>query len=374
MKKKSLLFLLFCLALALFFGCKKDEEEPPKDNILPANMTIDIPESISNSSGGQKCTSEDIEPICGDSIYEMLRVFIYIGEASADLINEIATALNQYNINQAMSDSYISDEDGRTKNFVVVENVTYNSVNWEFELTIADNESGGKALQLLWNNTSPVKVIAILNPHNCNYNDNAPSDLMYKVEYSEVGDMGYEKHMIVSITNAPMEDTFSIDNLKMFVGKTGDIIDVFGNSNHPNAVLIDPNYTGGFNWAFVARGDDVKDIGVAKVGLPPCIYEYNSADSIFDPGPYSIFNVLKREIKAYWKDSVDVTDQSVLDSLINIYIQNTQAPAYFNDNGFISCGTNIPTNPAGFTTEFIDLSGLTPYKPKDINDLVIEFY
>ncbi len=369
MKKKSLLFLLFCLALALFFGCKKDEEdEPIKDSILPKWVSIDIPEAISNSAGSKKCTYQDIEPIPGDSLYEMLRVFIHIGEASADLVSEIMNALSQHDINQAMTFSYISDEDGRTKNCVVVENVTVDGSNYEFKLTITDQD-GNNALQVIWNR-NPIEGITIIQPYNCNRTEPASlANLIYKVEYSEVGDMGFDKHMIVTIAGAPKEDDFYINNLKMFVGKTGDIIDVYGNSNHPDAVIL--TTVGGLNWAFVARGDDVQKIGVAKVGLPSCIYEYNLTDSIF--GPYSLENVLRNEITAYWEDSVSITPTQ-LDSIITLYIQNAQAPGYFGNNGFVSCATPVPTNPAGFTTEFIDLSGLTPYKPKDINDLVIEFY
>ena len=61
--------------------------------------------------------------------------------------------------------------------------------------------------------------------------------------------------MVVSITNIQDEDEGFLDNMKMFVGKNGDLIDVYGNSNHPELTILDPDFQGGRSYAFVARGD-----------------------------------------------------------------------------------------------------------------------
>ena len=76
--------------------------------------------------------------------------------------------------------------------------------------------------------------------------------------------------MIVSIAGLPEIDPFlapfHMDGMKMFVGKKGDQVDVYGNSSHPNAKFLTEKV--GYNWAFVASGSASEDIAVVELGLP----------------------------------------------------------------------------------------------------------
>ena len=79
-------------------------------------------------------------------------------------------AIRLYQINEPMEVTFESDDDGRVKHLVVVEDSDYDERSWEFQLTITDvdsegNEDGGKALQLFWDR-DPIRGIALLKPSN----------------------------------------------------------------------------------------------------------------------------------------------------------------------------------------------------------------
>jgi hypothetical protein len=178
---------------------------------------------------------------------------------------------------------------------VVVKDSEFDGQMWEFQLTITDadsegNDDGGKALQVFWNR-HPMKGIAILKPYNIDRLNSADmGDAMFRIDYNE-DDLFYDATMMVYAAGLPMpsplENPFALKSLKMFAGKKGDIIDVYGNSDHPNAILI--SGTPGFNWAFVAAGNDVKDLGVAEVGLPPSNLDEPSREKLL--GYYAIGEV-----------------------------------------------------------------------------------
>jgi len=144
----------------------------------------------------------------------------------------------------------------------------------------------------------------------------------------------------------------------MFAGKSGDFIDVYGNSNHPNAIFFAGN--AGFNWAFVASGDESKNIGAAKVGLPPSNLDEPSGEVLLDF--YSIKNVFTREINAVWPG----LDQAIIDA----YLVNTEGPGYFDSEGFVSGGVS-PGDDWDVLVE--RLENLSPYNPKEISNLTVEF-
>jgi hypothetical protein len=266
-----------------------------------------------------------------------------------------------------MSLSFESDEDGRTKNLVVTENPSFEGENWDFMLTITDAMSesepdGGKGLQIFWNRY-PIKGIAIIKPFNTNRDEDQEfEEGIFRIDYSEGGEHGYENHMIVSIANletaSPLEDPFSINALKMFAGKEGDIIDVYGNSNHPNAKFFTEDV--GFNWAFVASGSESKDIGVAEVGLPPSNLDEPNKKTLLDY--YSIKNVFTREIYELWP--------TINQHNVDAYLHNTGAPGYFADHGFVSGGESPGEE---YNDLEFRLSLLSPYNPKEISNLTINF-
>ena len=94
-------------------------------------------------------------------------------------------------------------------------------------------------MQIFWNR-KPISGVAILKPYNIDRtNDENIQDAVFRVEYSEAGEKGYDAHMLVAASGLhvadPLDNVYCANALKMFVGKSGDMIDVFGNSNHPNA-------------------------------------------------------------------------------------------------------------------------------------------
>ncbi len=370
MKKRNfILVTLAIFAAVLFNQCKDDEENEPKPNnqedILPSSFKVDIPGAISNTNPSSKRTNDD--NITGDDIYGPLTWFIHVGESAAEIVEDIMLAIAVHNLNQPMTFSFVSDDDDRTKNVEVIEDSQFDGETWMYQLTITDagsegNDDGGKAMQVFWNN-DPVKGIAILKPYNIDRDENQDApNAMYRIDYSEVGENGYEQHMIVSIDELPMEDPsvdpYSINSLKMFAGKTGNIVDVYGNSNHPNAQFFNNDI--GFNWAFVASGHEQTDLGVAEVGLPPSTLDETGRDVLL--GDYSIKNVFENQIYEMWPD--------IDSAAVAKYLVNTEAPGYFDTYGFIQGGT-APGQ--GYTELEANILQLSPYNPNEIQNLAISF-
>jgi hypothetical protein len=156
----------------------------------------------------------------------------------------------------------------------------------------------------------------------------------------------------------------------MFAGKNGDVIDIHGNSNHPGFKIIDTTYTGGRNYAFVARSNRELNISVAKIALPPS--SVSTIENIFEE--YSIKNVIKRELEEEYAGLISIypAAQDTLDAMVDLYTAEAEPPGYFDAGGFISNADSIPDN-EGFTEEFMDLSGMQPYVPFDIKNLIISF-
>lgn len=368
MKKINLKVLVLLLAgLAFFYSCQQEADIPqPEGSILPERFGVDIPDALSsmNYSSGRVA---DIDTLQGNVIYSHLNTFIHVGEEAAEIVRDIIFGIRLYQINRPMSLSFESDEDGRTKNLVVVENASYDGENWEFKLTITDAASegeadGGKGLQIFWNR-SPIKGVALLKPYNIYRGSHMEmSETLFRIEYSESGDHGYENHMLVAIADLPLshplEDPYAMSTLKMFAGKNGDIIDVYGNSNHPNASFFAGN--SGFNWAFVASGSESQEIGVAEVGLPPSNLDEPSREVLL--AYHSIKEVFTREINEVWPG---IDEESV-----DAYLHNTGAPGYFADHGFVQGGDS-----PGEEYDALEgrLNNLSPYNPKEVTNLSIVF-
>lgn len=366
MKKLSLVLTAMLFAMFIFTSCQKDNNFDK--NSLPSTFKVDIPDAIS-SSDAQK--SAKVDQLGGDEIYQQLRLFIAVGEGAADIVQEIIWGIATYDLDKAMSFSFTSDDDGRVKNIEVVENVQYNGKNWLYQLTMTDalDEGGdhnGIGMQIFWNN-NPVDGIAILYPYNVNRSDTAEawSKGMFQIEYSETGEYGYEKSMIVSVADLPLlgVDEYEMSSLKMFVGKNGDVVDVYGNSAHPNATLF--NGGNGFDWAFVASGNEISDYAVAEVGLPAYNLDQSSREILLKEN--SIHNVFSTLISDWYLEE----NGSEIDSLtLAAYLENAQAPGFFNKDGFIGSGT-APTS--DFDVLISNIDALSPYNPLSIANLSIVF-
>jgi hypothetical protein len=364
MKKISLILTVIFAISLLFTSCDKNANLINAD-IVPDNFKVDIPNSLSNAS--DKASKDDV--LDGNDIYGHLTTFIAVGEGAADIVQGIMRAIRRYDLDQAMSFSFESDEDGRTKSVVIIENSSFEGQIWEYQLTMKD-EDGGTALQVFWNN-SPVKGIAILNPYNIDrttVNEWSQSEqwtdenTMYRVDYSEA-ETDYEAQMIVYISGLKLPDSiqaynrFAMETLKMFAGKKGNVVDVYGNSNHPKAYFFDDTKEG-FNWAFVAAGNDVANIGIAEVGLPPSYLDETSRTVLLET--HSIHNVFETELTALGYSQTD----------IDVYLAHTLAPGYFANGEFLQAGTS----PGSSYDEIqSSMETLSPYNPIEISNLSIQF-
>lgn len=373
---KSILLVVLVLTALMIQSCEQiDKEKTTDTGILPERFKVDIPNSLSNTNSTSKsayksASKANSDTIKGNEIYGNLNTFIAVGEASADVVVHIIAGIAIYHIDEPMSISFVGDDDNRTKNLVVEENVEFSDRTWEYGLTITDAESegnadGGKALQVFWN-VNPIEGIAIIKPYNCDRIKNAEvADAIFKVEYSEAGMANYERYMIVEIARLPMKtaEIYGINTLKMFVGRNGDAVDVYGNSNHPNAKFFTDKT--GYDWAFVASGYDSKDIAVAEVGLPSNILNSDDRGVILKEN--SMKNVLTQEINDWFIETIGFKPDS---ASLSGYLKNADAPGFFADHGFIQGGTA----PSDDYLPLVDrIKDLTPFNPKEINDLMIEF-
>ena len=356
--------------VAAMMSCEQNPTVEQPASILPDNFGIDIPSTISNNgniSGRISNGRTNADVLQGDDIYQHLETFIHVGERAAEIVGEIINGIKQHNINGALTLSYQSDDDGRDKTLVVVEGDTYEGVNYEFSLTITDadsegNQDGGYAMQIFWNR-SPIEGVAIIKPYNLDrLHDADAGEGVFKIEYNSESNLGYDAHMIVSMANLTLEEAavnpYSMRTLKMFVGKTANIIDVFGNSNHPNAQFFTTET--GFNWAFVASGYNDQDLAIAEVGLPPSDLNESSRAILLET--YSIRNVFTEQILIEYPN----VEQGILD----LYLMNTNGPGYFTNEGFVA-GGNAPSSL--WEDLALRINELAPYNPSEISTLRIDF-
>jgi hypothetical protein len=361
---KVLTILAAALMTVILPSCNKNESEPPatEENIIPERFTIDIPNSISSY---EYYKDANIDTLQGNDIYNHLRTFIYVGEHAAGVVGELILAISLYHLSQPMTFSFTSESDGRLKTVVIIENALFEDHTWEYKMTITDSGADAvesTAAQVFWDK-NPIEGISILNPYNLDRNtDPKFMETMYRIDYSETGSMGYAYHMIVTLDGLPLEDPlenpYSVSTLKMFVGKNDETVSVYGNTEHPNAKFFTSDT--GFDWAFVAAGRQSEDIGVAEVGLPPNTLDSGDREVLLVDN--SIKNVFTEQIYAVWP-WIDSTS-------VQAYLYNTEAPGFFNHDGFIQGGT--PPSPA-YDPLVNLIAGLTPYNPAAIHELTVEF-
>ena len=70
-----------------------------------------------------------------------------------------------------------------------------------------------------------------------------------RIAYSEKVTDAYDARMTVEMAGLPAVNIYEVESMKMFVGRKGDMIDVKGNSHHPNARFNFYDETKGYNWA-----------------------------------------------------------------------------------------------------------------------------
>jgi len=365
MKKINLLLSAIVMVAILFTSCKKDEDDiVVTESTLPSNFKVDIPSSISNATANKNDKST------GGEIYGHLRTFIFVGESAAEVVQDIMRAISVHNLSQAMEISFESDDDGRTKKLIVIENSNFEGKNYDFQLTMTDalaesNADGGVAMQIFWNKSSVIGL-TILKPYNLNRTENPEeNEILYRIDYSEIGNH-YDQEMTVYISGLPIpadvssgDDKFTMETLKMFAGRKGDIVDVFGNSNHPKAWLFNEENVG-FNWAFAASSDRAQNIASAEVGLPSSSLNSTSRTVLLEEN--SIHNIFETEIRALYPN--------IAQADLDVHLADTNGAAFFHEGGFITAGTSPGTSYDEISTS---MSNLVPFNPSEVSIMKIEF-
>jgi hypothetical protein len=352
---------LFLVAAALLISsCEKKG----KKNIVPEDFKIGISDAISSPDFDKKGLQYDLldDTVRGNELYQQLRNMIYVGEFSADIVNSSMLTIRELGIDQAMDFSFTSKDDGRKKDVVVRENVDFQNRTWQYGMMITD--AGNKAFQLFWD-LNPVEGIALLDIGEFNHQALLQRNSFIKIEYSE-DDLFFDRQMLVYITNLDSLDRNYMNKLKMFVGQWGDLVYIRGNSNHPTAAIVDPNYVGGRSWCFVAKNHINLNIALAKVSMPPV--DLNTISGIWST--FSMDKVLEEEIRTVYSDLPTVEQ----DAIVAVATAEAKSPGFFVGNaGFYTSGLdNIPLLP-GFDNDFIDLSGLDPFIPNEVNIMDLTF-
>lgn len=371
MKKLSFnSFVSLLLGVLLFTACDNTFNNGPgvddQKSILPDQLSVDIPAALLDDLSSLK-GAPVVDTLKGREIYGHLRFFIFTGDHAGRIVKHIIYGIRRYNIDQVKTVTYESEDDGRIKNLVVVESPEFDGRTWEYGLTITDAESegepdGGKAMQIFWN-ANPKEGITIIKPYNLDRSgEEEMAQAMFRIDYSGAGEMGYDHHMIVSISDLPEIDPllapYAMDGMKMFVGKKGDFVDVYGNSSHPNAKFLTEKV--GYNWAFVASASDDDDAAVVELGLPQSSLDAEGRAVLLEE--FSIYNVLYDEVKTIWPHASD--------EILMAWLANTEAPGFFNRHGFIQAGES----PGDQFLPLVDRIGeLSPYNPKAVATLEISF-
>jgi hypothetical protein len=354
--------LISVLVISLtIVSCQNDPE--PKAGMMPERFSVDIPSSMTTGASAGRTQGDTLS---GNAVYLNLATFIAVGGGSAKIVEDIIHGINRYALVNVETATFNGEDDGRAKHLVVTKEVDFEGKTWQYMLLVTDadsegNADGGKAIQVYWNQGTPIHGVAIIRPYNCDRAHNAPlMNAMYRVNYDEETDAGYDAQMEIRISGlpTPQSELFAISTLHMFVGKKGKIVDVYGNSNHPNAAFF--TGTKGFNWAFVAAGSDDQNIAVAEVGLPPS--SLNESNRTLLLKEYSIENVFTSEIHAAFPLLPEI--------YIKSYLKNTAAPGYFSNQGFVAGGRSPGVAWDALNTR---LNDLTPYNPHATAELSVTF-
>lgn len=352
MKKYVVLLLFVTIAPVLFQNCQKKKG----DNIVPDNLKVGVSDAISFPDLDKK-KALLLDTLSGRVIYQNLRTLVYLSDFASDMIQSAVEFIRSEEITGPVAFSYTSPDDGNVKQLEVKQDFLYQKETWQFGLTVTD-EKAGKGLLIVWN-LSPLKVIAVLHPEAYNAKTLAQRKSIIMVEYHE-DDPKYDRTMTVSISGLDSVNTDYISKLKVFFGQKGDVVDLYGDYNMPYTYLFDPDKKGR-SWCFKARNNTNLDIAVARVAMPRItLSDVNTLWS-----DYALDKVMTEEMSTTFP-MMDTTT-------VEAYVAEAVGNAYFvGRQGFVSNGDAVPTN-TGFSSEFVDLSGLNPWPPAVVESMTIDF-
>ena len=62
-------------------------------------------------------------------------------------------------------------------------------------------------MQVFWNHRNPMEGISLIKPYNMDRSlEREMARAMFRVDYSGAGELGYDRHMIVSVADMPVLD------------------------------------------------------------------------------------------------------------------------------------------------------------------------
>lgn len=373
-RKLSLWMLGVLLSAASVISCNKDDNNsgPDAQNTFPDRLTVDIPSELSTLSSTKSGAATADEKFDGKAMYANLRMFIGIAHGGAAYLDAMMNAIRVHKLNQPLDLEYAdTDDNGRIKHLVVKENQNYGGTEFRFGLSITDAvdeaEGNGPGMQIFWSG-NPVRGIAIIKQKYLNHSQNDLGGATVMIEYTEASLADYDAEMIISIADLDMKspevDKFSADRIKLFVGKKGDVYDLYGNSNHPNAYFGTKKPTEiGLNYAFVASADDANNRAVAEIGLPPMSLQAVTKAQIIDA--YTVRKVLIEAVARDYNLTLEATENS--ESFKNAAL-NIDPPAFFANGSLVSTGTAPSAEYEGLIAR---KNALAPYSPKMVAEMKI---
>ncbi len=360
------------LLASLLTNCKKDTQIVTDG--FPDQIIVTIPDAISSTNQTKDALVDACGiPFSGDSIYQGVRGFIKVGKTSAILVQDIFSTLRKFNIDGPTNFEF-TGKDGNQKKVIVGEITGANatgaiSSNYTMKLTLTDKADTTKiGMQIFWNKETK-EGFTILCPYILNKKDAFAlqnPDLKYRVDFTPVKTSEYDQKMEVTLSGfAPSTEKFAMSKLKMVVTKQGSIVTIKGNSNHPNAYFVRAADKG-LSYAFVAKGESDKNIGVIKLALPSITL--NSTDVFSN---FSIEKVMNNEINLFAElNSLPLTEPYFLVCVSQLLV-NCKSPAYFSAEGYKGSGATKPT--ADFNGEISVLDGLAPFAPAEVENINLMF-
>ncbi|BDD11374.1 hypothetical protein FUAX_38060 [Fulvitalea axinellae] len=363
MKTRNLLSLLL-----LFFGFTACQDNGADDAVkdlekgIPKKVMMDLPRTVSHTAKMEELSrrtfrgasvSNPFEKVNGRIMSQHLREIIGEGDRAGNITKELLAMMSNYKKNGKDSFEYKGKYDNRTKRGVLKKKVSFEGKTWDYELTVTDGGTDKLAVRMLWNGNPTKKALVLIKPFNLDQKayKSVPKAL-YRIDYDTKKTAVADETMTVSLTGWIASYRLSTDKLKFTVTRKGDIFEFFGNSNSPNMWIV-KQANKGKNYAFAIRCNAKTKIAVAKLGLAPQNLDENK-DLL---SAYSLYNVYKKELDAKKYPQVEK------------YLAGMKGASYYKGYTFHSSGDK---RPEGFSAQFVDISKLTPFKPKTISDLKIE--
>lgn len=354
MKNRIVIIMVVISGMTFLMSCQKKKG----DNVVPDNLKVGVSDAISFPDLDKKKSLQLLgDTLSGQDIYQTLRTLVYISDFASDMIQGAVDFIRTQDISGPVSFNYTSPDDGNVKYLEVQKAFIYQKQTWDFGLTVMD-EIEGKALLVVWNNT-PLEIIAVLHPMAWDVRTVFQRKSLIRVEYHDE-DPVYDRTMTVSISGLDSLNIDYISKMKIFFGQKGDEVELFGDINMPYTFMFDPDQRGR-SWCFKARNNVTLDIAVAKVAMP----RVTLANTTGLWTEYALDKVMETEMTTVFP----TMDSTVVQS----FLSNARGVAYFiGRQGFVSNDTNVPAV-SGFTPEFMDLTGLNPWPPAEVEAMTIEF-